>query len=75
MRRKLRLLGRSGLTIDGWSRDNYPLPAIPEYVYGRHLRRRAKYHYKDRTAIVDIGTGWYVHCYQNGIKMLSALPF
>lgn len=75
MKKQLRLRKGSKLAIEEWSKQTYALPEIPEYVYSPHLRRRAKYKYKNGTAIIDIGHGWYVHSYRNGVRMLSVLPF
>ncbi|MBI1341722.1 MAG: hypothetical protein GC171_02180 [Terrimonas sp.] len=75
MSKKLRSKGRQSLTIEQWSRDNYPLPIIPDWVHSKHLRRRAKYRYRNGTVVIDIGSGWYVHSFRNGGRMLSVLPF
>ena len=75
MKKKLKGARTYQLTIDKWSEENFPLPEIPNYVYTRHLRRRAKYRYKNGTVIIDIGNGWYIHSLRNGIRMLSVLPF
>ncbi|MBI1344315.1 MAG: hypothetical protein GC171_15440 [Terrimonas sp.] len=75
MKKTLRLPRGSQIAIEQWSRDNYPLPVIPRYVYSKHLRRRAKYRYRNGTVVIDIGNGWYVHSFRNGIRMLSVLPF
>ncbi len=75
MRKNIRRIGRPSLTIEEWSRDNYSLPLIPDWVYSRHLRRRARYRYRKGTVVIDIGSGWYVHNFRNGMRMLSVLPF
>ena len=75
MKKRIRRIGRPSPTIEQWSRENYPLPVIPDWVYSPHLRRRATYRYKDGTAVIDIGSGWYVHSFRNGTRMLSVLPF
>lgn len=71
----MRRNGRPSLTVEKWSRDNYQLPVAPDWVYSRHIRRHASYRYKDGTMILDIGSGWYLHSYRNGLRMLSVLPF
>jgi hypothetical protein len=63
------------LIIDKWSKDTYKLPVIQTWAYNRHLRRRAKYRYKDGTAIIDLDNGWYIHSYRDGTRMLCVLPF
>jgi hypothetical protein len=75
MKKQLKSITGLRLTIDDWSKQNYPLPEIPAYVQSRHLRRRAKYKYKDGTAIIDLKNGWYALSYRNGILMLCVLPF
>jgi len=75
MKKKLRLIGRSRLTIEQWCKGTYQLPLIPNWVYSRHLRRSAKYKSRDGTAIIDLGNDWYVHSYRNGLRILSVLPF
>ncbi|MFN4316294.1 MAG: hypothetical protein ACK4E0_18555 [Chitinophagaceae bacterium] len=75
MRKRIRRKQRISLTIEQWSRENYPLPVIPDWVYSPHLRRRASYRYRDGTVVIYIGSGWYVHSYRDGTKMLSVLPF
>ena len=75
MRENIRRIGSSSVTIEQWSRDNYSSPVIPVYVYSPHLRRRAKYRYRNGTVVIDIGSGWYVHSFRNGKRILSVLPF
>lgn len=75
MGKRIKRKGKPSLTIEEWSHENYPLPVIPDWVFSRHLRRRAKYKYRDGTVIIDIGSGWYVHSFRNGSRMLSVLPF
>lgn len=75
MTKQLRTPIGAKLTIDEWSRKAYPVPAIPKWIFGRHVRRRSKYRYNDGTAVIDLENGWYVHSYRNGIRMLSVLPF
>lgn len=75
MRKRIKRIGRPSLMIGKWSRDNYALPVIPDWVFNPHLRRRATYRYRDGTAVIDIGSGWYVHSFRNGTRMLSVIPF
>lgn len=75
MKKRARRTGRYSLTVDNWSRKNYPLPSIPDWVFSPHLRRRATYRYRDGTAVIDIGSGWYVHSFRNGERVLSVFPF
>lgn len=75
MKKRLRLNTGSQIVIEEWSKRNYPLPVVPDWVYSKHLRRRAKYKYRNGTAIIDIGNAWYVHSCRNGVRMLSVLPF
>ncbi len=39
------------LVLEQWSRDNYPLPALPAYACSKNLRRRRKYRYNNGTII------------------------
>ncbi len=75
MRKRIRRKRRLSLIIEQWSRENYPLPVIPDWVYSPQLRRRASYKYKNGTVVIDIGNGWYLHSYRDGTRMLSVLPF
>lgn len=75
MEKRLRYIVRPSVTIEKWSRDNYSLPEIADWVYSRHLRRRATYRYSNGTVVIEIGRGWYVHSFRNGARMLSVLPF
>ena len=75
MKKSFRRIGKSPLSIDNWSLENYPLPSIREWFYSKHLRRRATSKDKDGTVVVEIGSGWYALCYRNGIRLLSVLPF
>jgi len=73
--KQLRIITKSRLVVDRWSKETYPLPKIPSYVYRHYLRRRAKNRYKNGTVIIDLDNGWYVHSFRNGIRILSTLPF
>jgi hypothetical protein len=75
MKKQLRLITRSRMVVDQWSKTTYPMPAVPRYVFSRHLRRRAKYQYENGTVIIDLANGWYVHSFRNGVRILCALPF
>ena len=63
------------MTIDKWSRDNYPLPQIPEFVFKRHFRRRLRASSQLGMSILALPGGWYIHVYRNGVMKLSTLPF
>jgi len=75
MKKKIRRFGKSSIIVEKWSRDNYQLPVIPDWVYSRHLRRRTIYRYKDGTSVIAIENGWYVHISPIGVRLLSVLPF
>lgn len=74
MRKRIPRIGRR-LMVDKWSRNNYPLPDIPYWIYSRHFRRRTVYRYRNGTGVIDVGNGWYIHSFRNGGRMLSVLPF
>ena len=75
MKKKFRRIGKTPLSVDEWSKDDYPLPPIRDWLYSKHLRRRATYKYKDGTVIVDLDNVWCVHSCRNGTRVLSVLPF
>ena len=75
MEKQLRLISRSRLAVDQWSREHYTLPVIPKWTFSRHIRRRSKYRYADGMKVIDIDTDWCVHCLPNGRRILSILPF
>lgn len=75
MKKRIPRIGRPVLTVDTCSRNNYPLPDIPDWVYKRHFRRRTAYRYKNCTGVIDVGNGWYIHSFRNGRRMLSVFPF
>ena len=74
MRKQLRIITALRLAVDPWSKETYPLPNIPRFAHSKYLRRRTKYRY-DKMRVVDLTGGWYILCYPNGRRMLSALPF
>jgi hypothetical protein len=74
-KRTLRLSRGSQVVIEQRSRNNYPFPEIPEYVYSKHRRRMDKYKYKNGTIVIDFGNGGCANSLSNGVRMPSILPF
>ncbi len=75
MKKQHRAIQKTGFKIDEWSRTTYPLPDLPEFVFSKHIRRRANDVSKKGTAVIDLKNGWYLHSYRNGTRVLSVLPF
>ena len=76
MQKQLRIITRQRLAVCPFSLSNFPLPAIPCFVFSRHLGRRHVYYRYSGTRVFAIGSsGWFVHCSPSGRRWLSALPF
>jgi hypothetical protein len=64
------------LTIDQWSKENFSLASLPKRVKSSGIPENLpKYTLLEGTIVVRLKSGWFVWCYQDGKKMLSAFPF
>lgn len=75
MKKQLRIITGSKIVVCKWSKENYSPPKQFKAILGRHLKRNTIYHFTGKAYIIDVKNGWYLHCYANGRKLLSVLPF
>jgi len=75
MQKQLRIITSRRLAVCPFSLQFGPVPALPSWVFGKHLGRRSVYYRYSGTRVFAIGSGWYLHCSPSGRRWLSALPF
>jgi hypothetical protein len=76
MQKQLRIITSRHLAVCPFSSSIFPVPAIPKYVFSRHFRRRPVHYRYSGVCVYALGsTGWFVHCFPSGRRLLSALPF
>jgi len=76
MQKQLRIISSRRLAVCPFSFSHFPVPSVPAYIFGRHLGRRSVYYRYRGVRVFALGcSGWFVHCYPSGRRLLSALPF
>jgi hypothetical protein len=75
MQKQLRIITRQRLAVCPFSISFFPAPALPSFVFSRHLGRRPVYYRYRRSRVFTIPGGWWLHCSPSGRRWLSALPF
>lgn len=76
MQKQLRIITSRRLAVCPFSLQFGPVPALPSWVFGRHLGRRSiHFQYRGSRVFVVGSRGWYLHCFPSGRRQLSALPF
>ncbi|MBS1738520.1 MAG: hypothetical protein JSS98_18210 [Bacteroidetes bacterium] len=76
MQKQLRIISSGRLAVCPFSSSHFPVPPVPAFIFGRHLGRRPVYYRYRGVRVFALGSsGWFVHCFPSGRRLLSALPF
>ena len=75
MKKQLRIITTARILFDEWSKQHYHAPNIPHWINSRHIKRRKKYINAEGYVVIYIDSDWCIHCFNNGRRMMSVLPF
>jgi hypothetical protein len=76
MQKQLRIITSRSLAVCPFSASLGPVPALPSFLFSKHLgRRRVYYRYRGSRVFAVGSSGWFIHCCPSGRRWLSALPF
>jgi pyridoxal/pyridoxine/pyridoxamine kinase len=76
MQKQLRIVTSRRLAVCPFSSSTFQVPAVPSFVFSRHLGRRSVcYRYSGVRVFPLQCSGWFVHCFPSGRRQLAALPF